>query len=376
MLGILGVLIFGIEQGEGRESDVLPAPTDRHCGINPEVSEEAQESFRLGLEAARSLTPDGFRRAAEHFDRATEHAPHFSLAYTTLADALINLSYFPGADRAELSRRARTAVQEALALDPTLPSSHLIRGIVRLFLDWDLDGAEGDFWRAIQLDPGYAQAHERYALVLVAKGQYAAAEVRLRHAVELAPKNLSYVMNLADLLILTDRPDQALEILGVEGWEPPLIHHGWLTRSHALTALGRDLEACDAELEYLKRALPNLQLQPFRDACDDGGPAALHALWLDALGDSTNLLLRAAFSAELGRTEAALAFLWQMHRERDPLLIWNARNPRFGALEEHPEYQRLLESIRPFDPGDPASIPATSHPSWAVRAPLPLSTEG
>ncbi len=368
-LGAAGVLAAGWWSDGLRpgEETTVRVPCGR---INPEVPQAAVDAYYLGLEAARDLTPEGFHRAAAYYEEAAELAPNFSLAHALLADALLNLSFFPSTERAELSLRARAEIQEALALDPTMPVAHLLRGIMSVFLDWNLEAAEEDFWRAIQLEADLAPAHERYAVVLAAQGRLAAAEVRLRHALELAPSRRFNALSLGQLLISARKPAEALEVLPPgDAWEPPLLHYAWYLRGRALAALGRDAEACGADLDFLRRSLPQLDIEPYRRACAIGGLAALHELWLETVEESTGLYLRAALSLGLGRVDAALSWLWQMHRERDPLLLWIAHDPSFDALGGHPDFQRLLDSVHPYDADDPPSVSATSHPSWPVRAP-------
>lgn len=368
---VAGALAFGWRAESGRNHVPEPPATVRVDvgSINPEVPQAAVDAFFRGGDAALEMTPEGYRRAAIQFEKAAELAPDFALAHAHLADALLNLSFFPGPQRAELSNRARVAAEEALALDPTLPGAYLVRGILRMFLDWNLAGAEQDFWRAIQLQADYAPAHERYAWVLVAQGRFAAAEVRLRYALDLLPTHERYAMQLGRLLLLAGRPEEALEALAPrDAWRPPMLHHGWLYRARALDLLGREAEACAADLLFLEYALPELDMEPYRRACDEGGLPMLHELWLETLEEESNLYLRAAFSLELGRADEALAWLRQMHDERDPMLLWLATDPWFHALADHPGLEELLRSRVPFDPDDPPSVQASTHPAWAVAA--------
>ena len=51
----------------------------------------------------------------------------------------------------------------------------------------DLHGAEGEFFRAVSLKPGYAEAHYNLALVLQKEGNEAASRAELGKAYEIKP---------------------------------------------------------------------------------------------------------------------------------------------------------------------------------------------
>jgi hypothetical protein len=55
--------------------------------------------------------------------------------------------------------------------------------------DWDWVALESDFRQAVQLDPGYAIAHDWYAEYLMAMGRTREAVGRVEHGGELDPLN-------------------------------------------------------------------------------------------------------------------------------------------------------------------------------------------
>ena len=368
-LGVAGVLAFGW-WGDGGIPAELATVRAKKNDPTKELSQAALAACNEGVEASRRLTPEGLTRAVQLFEQAAELAPHSYLPHALLADSLLSLSYFPGSDRADLSMRAMAEAREALTINPNRAGAYLLQGIVSLFVHWDLEAAEQAYWQAIQLDDELPQAYERYAWVLIAQGRFGPAEIHLRKAIKLAPNVDAFALALAQLLTTVGKPAEALEILQPKpSWEAPFLRIGWFYRARVLEHLGRNDEACSADLEFLKRSLPQLRLQPYRQACDTGGLPALHELWLETLEGSTNLHLRALLSLRLGRADAALSWLRQMHRERDPLLLHVVHDPSFSALRDNPEFRELVDAVRPFDVSEPPSIPASSHPSWAVKAP-------
>jgi Flp pilus assembly protein TadD len=72
-----------------------------------------------------------------------------------------------------------------------------------------------DLERAIQLDPRYADAYHLLGFGLMRKRQYAAAEENLRHAVELSPRDETYQLNLAVVLLNERKTKEGMKLLTV-----------------------------------------------------------------------------------------------------------------------------------------------------------------
>ena len=58
---------------------------------------------------------------------------------------------------------------------------------MKLEYEWDWPGAEQEFQRAIELNPGYATARQWYAEYLARMGRHREAEVQITRAMELDP---------------------------------------------------------------------------------------------------------------------------------------------------------------------------------------------
>jgi Tfp pilus assembly protein PilF len=78
--------------------------------------------------------------------------------------------------------KARIAAEKALEVDNRLGEAHTPLGVVRFQYDWDWEGAEKEFKRAIELNPSYASAHQFYADFLKSQGRFdeALSEMELR----------------------------------------------------------------------------------------------------------------------------------------------------------------------------------------------------
>jgi len=87
----------------------------------------------------------------------------------------------------------RDAVTRALALDDQLPEAHQLLGLIRFYHDYDLEGARVAFERALEQNPGYAEAHENFAAYYSALGRHDEAIAEVQRARQLDP--LSTMVN-------------------------------------------------------------------------------------------------------------------------------------------------------------------------------------
>ena len=94
--------------------------------------------------------------------RSLERDPDYAPAWAGLSEAYARQAdngFVPAADG---YRRAREAAEKALALDPQLADAHLAMGWIHISYDWDWAAADASFRKALDLEPGNAQAL-RYA---------------------------------------------------------------------------------------------------------------------------------------------------------------------------------------------------------------------
>src|SRR5262249_36373575 len=80
-------------------------------------------------------------------------------------------------------------------IDPNLAEAQASLGYVLLHHDWDWNGAERAFKRAIALNAGYATAHQWYARYLTAMGRHDESIAEIRVAQRLDP--VSPIVNAA-----------------------------------------------------------------------------------------------------------------------------------------------------------------------------------
>lgn len=138
-----------------------------------------------------------FKHAIACFQQAIERDPGYAAPYSGLADCYSSLgfSFDVGSRRpSEVQPKAKSAALKAIALDDSLAEAHNSLAYVKLNYEWDWTGAEAEFKRSLELNPGYAHAHHWYAHLLLSGGRIKEALAESDRALELDP--LSPTMNL------------------------------------------------------------------------------------------------------------------------------------------------------------------------------------
>jgi Tol biopolymer transport system component/tetratricopeptide (TPR) repeat protein len=102
---------------------------------------------------------------------------------------------------------------KALEIDDTLAEAHNALAHVKVNLDWDWPGAEGEFKLALALNSNYAEAHHRYSHYLVAMGRFEESLTESLRCLDLDPLDLTMNTHLGWHYLLARQEDQAIEQL-------------------------------------------------------------------------------------------------------------------------------------------------------------------
>ena len=154
-------------------------------GTRRAVDPAVYDLYLRGRNAWNLRTPQGFEQAQSYFQQAIDKDPSFALAYAGLADTYQVAGLSSGVT--EAPARARAAAERALALDESLGEAHSsLAGTLHRPLA-DIPRAEAAFLRAIELNPGYATAHQWYAIMLAEEGRDREALEHAERAVALDP---------------------------------------------------------------------------------------------------------------------------------------------------------------------------------------------
>jgi DNA-binding winged helix-turn-helix (wHTH) protein/tetratricopeptide (TPR) repeat protein len=155
----------------------------KHYTQNP----EAYQAYLKGRYYWNKHTGEGYEKAIEFFQEATQLDPSYALAYSGLADSYVAFDFYGILPPWETSPKAKTAAINALVLDDTLAEAHTSLACVKMMYERDWSNAEREFKKAIELDPHYAHAHNWYSHFLMAMGRIEESLAESQVAVKLDP---------------------------------------------------------------------------------------------------------------------------------------------------------------------------------------------
>ena len=172
---------------------------------------EAYQLYLRGRYHWNRRTPADLRLGVEFFEKAIQRVPNYAPGYAGLADSYNMLGAYGAMPTVEAAPKARQAAERAVAIDDSLAEGHNSLGYVKHRYEWDWAGAEREFKRAIEADPGYAPARIWYSNYLSSMGRMDEAIEEARRCQELAPLWLLAGSQLAWVHYYARQYDQAIE---------------------------------------------------------------------------------------------------------------------------------------------------------------------
>src|SRR5262245_32564980 len=314
---------------------------------------EAYQLYLKGRYFAGKRTEESYQKAIEHYKQALDLDPNYALAYVGLADAYyIGLRHPPPSPSVENIRQSRDAAKKALAIDESLGEAHNSLARIIWQHDWNWPGAEREFKRSIELDPGNAFAHRIYAYYLVSMGQFDQSIVEQKLAQQLDPLSLIINLNVGTALYFAGETDAALaQIRKTQEMDPNFVET-YLHFGMAYPQKGMYREAI-AELN---------KAAPFSGGFASNIISLLgynYALWgkrdeaIKRLDELKELSKRKIVPARdiaiiytgLGEKDQAFKWLRQACEERDGMLVYLKFDPVFKSLRADPRFADLLQCI-------------------------------
>jgi TolB-like protein/DNA-binding winged helix-turn-helix (wHTH) protein/Flp pilus assembly protein TadD len=170
--------------------ELTPQQQQRFRASAHPVNPDAYQSYLLGRYYWNMRTGAGLAQAGHYFADAIQKDPNFALAYSGQADYFAYLTVLGGPEimkPRDAMAQARTAATKALKLDDSLAEAHASMGNILHNYDWNWGAAEGEYKRAIELNPNYAMAHHLYAHLLIETGRKEESLAEAHRALELDP---------------------------------------------------------------------------------------------------------------------------------------------------------------------------------------------
>lgn len=167
---------------------LLPAEQTRLAGARP-IDPEAYEAYLRGRHHLSRASRADNDAAQQYFEVAIQKDPAYALAYLGLNRVWNFRDQMHLAPPAEARSRANDALTEALRLDNASAEAHFALAMKLTWHDWNFAAADGEFRRALELNPNLADAHAIHADYLIFMKRRDEARGEINRALQLDPLN-------------------------------------------------------------------------------------------------------------------------------------------------------------------------------------------
>jgi serine/threonine-protein kinase len=238
-----------------------------------------------------------------------------------------------------------------MALRPDSARALATLANIKAQYDYDFAGANADFARAIELEPGYATAHQWYSEILTAQRRFDEALEQADLAIEADPRSVVVANAKGLVLIFLGRLDEA-----AAQFQAARVLDPQAPQSLANLLLIYQLQGKYAQARPLSAEVA--QLHPFGfdgtadlaliDAMENPAlkPRAIELIQQSPLMyDGTDSRSRALYFALLGEYELAMDNLEKGFEVHDPSTIYMNQWPMYDPLRDTPRFQALLQKM-------------------------------
>jgi serine/threonine-protein kinase len=327
--------------GEGRK------PAGRRLTENT----EAYQLYLRGRHHWLKRTPDHLQKALQYFQQAIETDPAYATAYSGLADCYSILAFYCILPAKQAWARAKAAAVSALAFDEDSAEAHTSMGFIRAFFDFDWQGADRDFRRAVELNPSLWVTPYWYSFVLVSQARFAEAEEQTRRALTIDPLSPAVRLAAEYVAVFAGHTATAIEH-GLAGLEVAPDHPN-LRQFLGLAYLcaGRPVEAVH-EIEQARAiagtTMPHGHLALAYAQTGNRAAAAevLNELSRRAERGPVDLYSVALSHLALGDEEAAVECVERALENRGGIFSFCLKcDPLCDSLRAHPRVQEILRKM-------------------------------
>ena len=314
------------------------------------INGAAYEAYLKGKYFWNQRSEAGIARAIDYFEQSITGAPGNALAYAGLADAWVMLGVFGFRPASEVFPQAKSAALKAIELDGSLSEAHTALAEVLKDYDWNWNGAEAEYRRALELSPNYATLHHSYSQFLFAMQRYDEAVMHILRARDLDPLSIPINAYVGNVFYHARRFDDGVahcrKALELDPNQP--LTHWFLSRN--LLELKRVPEAiaeAHRASELSNRSPTYVSTEAYTNARAgnrDIAEALLKELKLSASRSYVSPFDFAVIYIGLGDRPKAFEWLEKAYRERIMKII-ELEQPIFDPLRSDPRFNTLARRI-------------------------------
>lgn len=336
---------------------LTPEDQTRLAATAVRVNPEAYEDLLKGRYYWNKRSEEGLSKAIEYFEAAKQKDPNYALAYASLADcySVVGSTIVGTMPAAEAAPKAKAAALKALEIDNSLGEAETSLASVRFNYDWDWPAAASGFQRAIELNPSYATAYQRYSLYLIAMGQARESLEQINVARQLDPLSLSINFSYGWRLYMARQYDRAAEQFRNTLEMDPNFALAHLVLGETYEQKG-DVQRAITELEKATATSSNMPLMvaalghAYAVAKRTAeARAVLNQLFEQSKRQYVSPFYIALIYAGFGENEKAMDWLEKAYADRSNGLVFLKVDPELDSLRSNPRFKELLVKMRLSD---------------------------
>jgi len=311
---------------------------------------EAYQLYLKGRYHWNKRTEESLKRGIGFFRDAIDSDPSFASAYAGLADSFVSLATNVPLLPQDTMPKAKAAAQKAIEIDESLAEAWASLGAVLWWYDWDWEGAESAYKKAIELNPNYATAHDGYGMLLCARGRFDEAIQQINRAADLDPLSLIIGVHAGWPFFFARDYESAVRRFrkALELDEHFIPAHGWL--GLALGQQRRYDEAVDAFRRAMEVERSPILLAMLGHTYAIAGKSAEAKRVLQVLHEQEETRYvshydLAVINAGLGEKEEAMNRLQRAYDDRSSWMVFLEVDPRLDGLRDEVAFRRLTARL-------------------------------
>jgi eukaryotic-like serine/threonine-protein kinase len=311
---------------------------------------DAYEWYLKGRFYWNQLTEAGLDKSIECFNQALNMDPDYPLAYTGLANSYITLgaAYRPTDD---VLAKAEVNARKALELDDNLAEAHYAMAVTHYVYHWNLDQAESELKRSLELNPNFAMANSLLSTINLNRGDLNQATSYINRALELDPFSLLFNSRLSYIYYCQRDSEKQIKLI-----------ESFLSRDPNAAIFYNDLAIAYARMGKFNDAFAASQRAMVLMGQDSDTLSTLaivyalsgktaEATWVaDSLKDLATkkyvspFLIAGTYSA-IGDKDQAFAWLEKAVQQHDTYILRIKVDSILDGLRSDVRYDKLLHSI-------------------------------
>ena len=312
------------------------------------------EAYHLVLKAryhALKLTKPALERGLECLTQALVLEPAYAQAHAGIATIQALRSILSFGPPLQLMPTAKEASLKALEINDTVADAHGALALVLHLFEWDWPGAEREYRRALDLNPGDTFTRVAYAFLLGQESRAHEAEAEARAAVERDPLELHSRHVLSLVLYLDRRFELAMVEARASIELERSAHIFYWDLGLALVGLSRYDEAIETFRQGGILAPEDLFLQAYLGWAlglagrREGALTILGELERQRSQEYVGGIFSGMVCVGLGDHDQAISWLQQAVEEREGWLTTLNTSLVFDPLRADPRFQALLKKL-------------------------------